>query len=141
MKQIEPIVIHTNDCPLEQWDDPRRGAVKWHTIISADRTASRSLTVGIAELPPSDTASLALHRHPPEEVYHVLSGTGIVTIAETQYPIRPGSTVFIPGNTLHSVHTTGTETLRLLYVFATDSFDRIDYDFAAPDAAAKTTHP
>jgi mannose-6-phosphate isomerase-like protein (cupin superfamily) len=132
MNQPEPIVIHEDDCAFEKWDEPARGSVRWRTLISGDRTASDSLTVGVAELEPNDTTSLSSHRHPPAEVYYVLSGEGVVTISDTEYAIRPGTAVFIPGNASHSARNTGTEPLRFLYVFPVNSFNDVSYDFLSP---------
>lgn len=38
--------------------------------------------------------------------------------------------MFIPGNVWHGARNTGTNVLRLLYVFATDSFADVYYEFA-----------
>ena len=129
-----PYVIHPEDCPAEGWDDPTRGSVRWWTLVSADRHPSDSMVVGIAELPPSsepDTA-LSLHWHVEAEVYHILSGSGVVIINAEEHPVRPGATVFIPGDAEHGVRNTGTVPLRLLYVFAADAFDQIKYTFSDP---------
>ena len=36
---------------------------------------------------------------------------------------------FIPGNTFHVARNTGMSTLRIFYVFPTDTFDEVVYDF------------
>jgi hypothetical protein len=100
-KPVSAIVVHESDSPLEGWDDPVRGTVTWRTLLSGDRTPTKGLTVGVAEI---------------EGVDH---------------PIRAGTTVFVPGNTLHGARNTGPEVLRVLYVFATDSFSDVVYDFPA----------
>jgi len=38
---------------------------------------------------------------------HVLSGEGEYTVGDMKYPLRPGSTVFAPPDTLHGVRNTG----------------------------------
>ena len=110
------------------------GQLRWRTLLSADRTPTDSLTVGIAELEPGNAEAFRPHRHAHPEVYYVLSGHGTVWIAGTEHAVRPGSTVFIPGNVTHGALNTGSELLRLLYVFPADSFDRIEYEFPEPYA-------
>ncbi|MCB8978163.1 MAG: hypothetical protein H6657_12140 [Ardenticatenaceae bacterium] len=41
--------------------------------------------------------------------------------------MQPGSLVFIPGDAPHGLRNTGSEVLRLLYVFAVDSLDEVVY--------------
>ncbi len=128
----EPFSIQEDDSEIEQWSDPTRGNVQWRTLLSADRTPTDSLTLGVAEIKPGELDGLSCHRHPQSEVYYVLSGVGVVTIEDLQYPISPGSAVFIPGNAKHRVRNTGNETLRILYGFAVDSFEEVEYDFTNP---------
>ncbi len=134
MSRIEPFVVHEQDCPVEGWDDGAPGSVRWRTLVSGDRTPTRSLTVGVAELQPGATADFHTHRHAPPEVYYVLAGEGVVEIDGTDHPVRPGSAVFVPGHAVHGARNSGHETLRILYVFPTDSFDQVRYEF--PDRKA-----
>lgn len=134
MAESKPFVIHEEDCELERWDNPSRGGVVWHTLLSSDRTPTDSLTMGVAELAPGQSGELHLHRHKPPEAYYIVSGTGVVSIAGTEYPIRAGSAVFIPGNAQHAVRNTGDTVMRLLYVFAADSFSNIEYHFDTTDS-------
>lgn len=69
------------------------------------------------------------HRHPEPEVYYILAGEGIVLIDGTEYPVREGTAVFIPGNAEHGMKNTGTVTLSLLYIFPTDSFSGVKYEY------------
>ena len=128
-----PFVVNESQCETEQWDDPGRGAVRWRTLISADRKSSDSLTLGVSELFENDGIELKLHRHAQSEAYFVLSGRGLVSIDQVEYALSPGDAVFIPGGTLHGARCIGTEPMRLLYVFAANSFDEIKYEF--PDFA------
>jgi mannose-6-phosphate isomerase-like protein (cupin superfamily) len=130
-KPVSAIVVHESDSPLEGWDDPVRGTVTWRTLLSGDRTPTKGLTVGVAEIAPGQQRPFHAHRHAPEEVCYILSGEGIVEIEGVDHPIRAGTTVFVPGNTLHGARNTGPEVLRVLYVFATDSFSDVVYDFPA----------
>lgn len=59
-----------------------------------------------------------------------------MSIDGEDFPVRAGSTVFIPGNAWHGTRSIGTETLRLLYAFAVDSFSDVAYVF--PDVPTPT---
>jgi mannose-6-phosphate isomerase-like protein (cupin superfamily) len=132
MTRSRPVVLHEQDCELESWNAETRRRVRWRTLLSADRTPTNSLTMGVAELPPGEWTEFPTHRHAQVEAYYVLSGEGIVSISGVQHPVRAGSAVFLPGDAEHGALNTGTELLRLLYVFAADSFDQVEYRFSTP---------
>ncbi len=128
----EPFVVDERRRPIESWDDPARGVVTWRTLLSGDRTPTDGLTMGVAELRATDVDSPRLHRHAQAEAYYILSGHGVLRIDDVDHPLAPGVTAFIPGGRLHGAWATGPETLRILYVFAADSFDEIHYEFPSP---------
>jgi mannose-6-phosphate isomerase-like protein (cupin superfamily) len=125
----KPIVIHAEDCELEEWDDDIRGKVQWRTLISGDRTTTNALTCGVAEIPVGESKVVSLHQHAPAELYYILEGVGLLNIDGSQREVRAGSTAFIPGNTPHGLVNSGTLPLRLLYVFPVDSFSEMEYVF------------
>jgi mannose-6-phosphate isomerase-like protein (cupin superfamily) len=131
--KVRPVVTRETDCALEQWDDVSRGTVRWRTLFSGDRTPTRALTCGIAELPPPRAGEPSgLHSHEPAELYYILEGAGVLTIDGVDHPVSAGSAAFIPGNAVHGLRNTGTTPLRLLYTFAVDSFDQVEYRFPTP---------
>lgn len=105
----------------------QRGLVFWKTLISGDLTYSDSLTMGIAKIPPGE--ALRSHSHRQAEIYLILEGTGLVEIGSEARSVGAGSTVFIPGNAVHSCKNTGASDLRFAYVFPADSFEEIEYVF------------
>ena len=119
----------TSDCETESWRDDVTGHVDWWTLFSADRTDTCGLTVGVAEVPVGAPRPARGHMHEQAEVYFFLSGTGEVVIEGESTPVSAGDAVFIHGNVEHMSVNTGTEPLRLLYFFATDSFADIVYRF------------
>jgi quercetin dioxygenase-like cupin family protein len=125
----QPYVVEERQRPVESWNDPVRGVVTWRTLLSGDRTPTDSLTLGVAELHAGDADSARLHRHAQAEAYYVLAGRGVLTIEDVDHPLAPGVTAFIPGGRLHGARAVGPEPLRILYVFAADSFDQIHYAF------------
>ena len=129
MPESDPFVVHEEECEFEGWDDPQRGRVQWRTLISSDRTPTEAMTLGIVEVGPGRPELSYPHRHAAAEVYYILSGSGVVITDGTEHSVRPGTTLFIPGNSEHAVRNTGAEVLRILYVFAVDSFEEIRYVF------------
>lgn len=56
-----------------------------------------------------------LHRHHrTEEIYHVISGAGLMTLAGRQFQVMPGDTALIPPGTPHCIEAMGTLPLRIL---------------------------
>ncbi len=127
------VVRREAECELEEWDDAIRGAVSWRTLFSGDRTPTSALTMGIAELQPMEERPGRPHRHSQPEVYYILSGEGIVSVDGHASAVSAGSAVFVPGNAAHFAANTGAELMRLLYVFAADSFDEVVYEFPGED--------
>ncbi len=117
-----PFVVEEGAVPLESGED--RGVV-WRTLTSADRTPTAELTSGVCEIEPG--GELALHRHPPLELYYFIAGTGTVTLGDVDHAVQPGTTISIPGNTPHRIRNTGTALLKLFYVFPTASFADVEY--------------
>ena len=129
----EPLVLDEASVALDGWDDPVKGRVRWRTLFSKGGTPTDGITCGVAELGPGDW--LGLHRHAPPEIYYVLAGTGIVTLAGRETKVKAGSAVFIPGMAEHSVRQTGADTLRFFYGFPVDSFAAVEYLFSAAQPA------
>lgn len=122
-------VVHEDAVAVEGWDDAVRGKVVWRTLLSGDRTPTSQLTLGVTELGPGQPSPFLPHRHAQAEAYYVLAGEGVVHLDGVEHPLRAGSCVFIPGDAWHGARNTGSEVLRLLYVFATDSFADVRYVF------------
>jgi len=132
---LAPVVVDPSDLPLESFSDPSFGTVHWRTLFSGDRTATASMTCGLATLDPG--GHLALHRHAPPEVYFGVSGTARIVVDGASHVLRPGTAVYIPGNAVHGIFADDGPA-SFFYVFARDSFAEVEYNFlpeAAPDVA------
>ncbi|MEX5235124.1 cupin domain-containing protein [Kocuria arenosa] len=123
----EPVVLQEDDRPVEGWDD-ERGRLSWRPLFSADATPTEHLVTGVAEL--GEGGFLALHRHEQTETYYVTAGEGVVSLEGAEHPVRPGSTVFIPGSAEHGIRNTGATTLRFFYALAADDFTDVEYVFS-----------
>lgn len=115
------------ELPSEGWGDEARGDATWKTLFSGDVTGTADLTTGVCVIPVG--GELAAHRHAVTESYFFLDGTGSQQLGPDVFDVAPGSSVMIAGGTLHSTRNTGSGPLRFFYVFATDSFSDVHYDF------------
>lgn len=69
----------------------------------------------LAEATVAPGARTQLHRHArTEELYHVTSGDGILTLGDARIKLGAGDTALIPPGTPHRIEATGTEPLRIL---------------------------
>ncbi len=134
----QSFIVDEAAVPPEGWNDPVRGVVTWRTLLSGDRTPTEALTLGVAEVTEQSGAEARLHRHAQAEAYYILSGHGILTIDGADWPLSPGTCAFIPGGAWHAARCVGVEPLRLLYVFAADSFEQVVYEF--PEASIPGAH-
>ncbi|KAK6380221.1 hypothetical protein LTS17_005410 [Exophiala oligosperma] len=123
----------------------RRGNLTWHTLFSASKTPTDSLTAGIATCPPG-TGHLCPHRHEQAEIYYITQGRGVVVIDGVEREVQSGDTIYIPGNAEHGIRNScatttseegsGTdrvddrEELKWFYVFAVDKFEDVVYRFS-----------
>ncbi len=128
MEGGKPTIIRVDDATPDGWDDPVKGRVGWRTLFSGDLTPTEGLTAGLAELEPGGW--LGLHRHDPPEIYFLVEGRGVVTLAGKEHEVAAGAAVFIPGNAEHGIRNGGPTTLRFLYVFPTGSFSDVEYRFS-----------
>ncbi len=123
----EPVIAASAGLRRERFDDPGCGDISWFTYFSADRTPTSGMNAGLAELGPG--GRFAPHRHAQAEIYFVHEGTGIVTVEGVETQVEPGMSIFIPGDAEHSIRNPSAATLKIFYVFATDSLGDIVYRF------------
>jgi len=68
----------------------------------------------IVEIDPG--RAIRLHAHTEHEFYFVFSGTGSMVVGEAEYAVTPGSLVYIPPQSEHSLRAT-TEAVRMCAVW------------------------
>ncbi|MCU0831564.1 MAG: cupin domain-containing protein [Rhizobiaceae bacterium] len=125
----KPFVTAAALSAQEGWNEPDgRGVLTWQTLASNDVTPSEALTAGIVHLAPG--GFLALHRHPPAEIYHVIEGSAVVTLNGTSQVVTVGDTVYIPPMTEHGIRNTTASLMRFFYVFPTNAFAEVEYQFS-----------
>lgn len=126
MNAEKPIVLQVEDCPVSGGSDYGTD-LGWRTILDKALTPSSGMTAGVIDMMPGALGKLHWHAQP--EIYYVLSGQGEVEIQDTKYLLKPNTVIFIPGNAPHALTNSGTDSLRIFYVFAADSMADITYVF------------
>jgi mannose-6-phosphate isomerase-like protein (cupin superfamily) len=124
----QPVVVGGHDVTLEVWDDEIKGVLGFRTLFSAGSTPTATLTAGIADLNTGEW--LGLHRHAPAEIYYIVEGEGILTLAGVERPAAAGTAADIPGDVEHGIRNDSPTPLRFFYAFAVDSFDHVTYRFS-----------
>lgn len=104
--------IHEDDVKLEKL----KGR-DYKLLGSKDTIGCKNLCVGVSFFPPGKHAPGHIHNG-EEEVVYCLEGTGELVIDGKVEKIRPGTVVYIPPKSLHSVNNTGKKTIKLLFIFS-----------------------
>jgi len=94
--------------------EARPGVRDWKVIYPETGVDTRTLIMGLVEIPPGEHSPL--HRHNCDEGYYVLQGRGYIVSDGVRHDFEQGDAVYNPPNSAHSVYNTGSETVRLLVV-------------------------
>jgi HTH-type transcriptional repressor of puuD len=82
---------------------------KWNSRIS-------SVTTGMTRIPPGQ--GIPLHTHNVEETVLVLTGSAIVTIAESEMEASAGDATWVPAAVPHCFVNSGNDMLEIYWVYA-----------------------
>jgi len=106
---IAKLTVHeSEEKPLPAGDD------RYFKLMIDPRCGCKYVTQFIGFI---DKSRAPFHTHTYEEVIYVLGGEGIVHIDHSHFPIRAGSSIYLPPGTSHCLENASAETLRLLGVF------------------------
>jgi quercetin dioxygenase-like cupin family protein len=104
-------VVHFEEIPLQEVTmEGAQGCKMRHLIGEPD--GAPNFTMRQFEVAPG--GHTPHHQHHYEHEVFVLSGRGIVIQNGREFPIGPGSVVFVPGGVPHQFRNTGPEPLRFL---------------------------
>jgi predicted TIM-barrel enzyme/mannose-6-phosphate isomerase-like protein (cupin superfamily) len=90
------------------------GTMKW--FVSPVTIPGAANSQGEVIINPGQGHVRHLHEHADELIY-VISGTGVQTVGDDEFPVTEGDAVYIPMATLHSTMNTGWRTLRLIVTY------------------------
>ena len=82
-----------------------------------DRTTSAITQCSLAEetLPPGRAVTPHHHRE-LEEIYYIVSGSGVMRVGDEQQEVFAGDAIYVPRGHTHTLENTGNEAIRLLVV-------------------------
>jgi len=110
----EKNIVRLADAPIRK---ALGGTLK--VIFTPENVGAKNFRFSIGYFDPKE--GLQVHIHPEsEEVYHVISGRGVVYLGQErrQIPIEPGMSLYIDAGTLHGVTNTGKEKLIIAFFVA-----------------------
>jgi mannose-6-phosphate isomerase-like protein (cupin superfamily) len=115
---VEPDVEHNGTVPVWYLVRPR----EMH-----DLTQGGSLEL-VNEFEVAAGGYVFPHEHPTHEFYFVMSGRGVMTIADEDRDVAAGDLVYIPPDTVHSLRPTGGGAIHCFcFAVATKDAGEIDY--------------
>ena len=80
------------------------GKVDVRILINEDTVGAKSFSLLVNSIKPDDSClqqGTQGHSHEIEHGVYCLSGRGSITIGGQEYPLRPGTAVFVPARELH----------------------------------------
>jgi mannose-6-phosphate isomerase-like protein (cupin superfamily) len=82
-----------------------------------DRTTSGVTQCSLAEemLPPGCVVTAHHHRE-IEEIYYLVSGSGLMTVGDETREVNAGDAVYVPRGHRHTLRNTGSEPIKLILV-------------------------
>jgi quercetin dioxygenase-like cupin family protein len=108
--------------------------------VDPQTLGSRTLTVGMEDMPPGD--SIGVHKHLQEdEVVFVHRGEVEVTLGDSIARAVAGSTVFIPRGTWIGFRVEGPDTATIVFAFNSPGFEKCLRFLSAPAGTAFVSPP
>ena len=90
-------------------------------LLASPRTSqAHHLTTTLVQIEPG--GEQRVHSHPPEQVYFILEGGGLMTVGTETQTVATGDCVFIPADTPHGIRNEGQVVLRY-FSAAAPAFD------------------
>lgn len=82
-----------------------------------DRTTSGVTQCSLAEeMLPVGCEVIPHHHREIEEIYYVVSGSGLMTVGDDTREVSAGDAVYVPRGCRHTLRNTGSETIKLILV-------------------------
>jgi len=109
------ILIHENDAPAMDVPAPYKRILKVLLSPLID-DGPKSIAVGQTILPPGSQSEK--HVHTEGEMFYVVSGCGLIEIENERQELIPGTAVWSPSQTSHSLINNSVEELKVLWVLS-----------------------
>jgi len=105
-------LLHIAETPAERFPSGR----ETRRLAGVAGLPTTRFAMGHSMLDPG--GAIPEHRHPNEEVYVVLSGTGSMAVGGDRQEVAAGACVFIPPESPHELRNTGNGPMAVLWVYA-----------------------
>jgi len=93
-------------------------------LLASPRTSqAHHLTTSLVHVQPGGEQKT--HSHPPEQVYFILEGAGVMSVGAETQAVAVGDCIFIPADTPHGIRNEGQEPLRY-FTAAAPAFETSD---------------
>lgn len=124
-----------NEALLKQPEDCETVYVRPNTPITFNISKTKDniseVSLLTEELVPGSV--IPVHKHLNEdEFFYFISGTGIVTINETTFTFKPGTTAFVPKNSWHTFKNTGNEKAIFFFGYSPAGFEGFFREVGTP---------
>lgn len=85
--------------------------------LLVDRTTSKVTQCSLAEETLLPGQAVTPHHHRElEEIYYILSGSGVMTVGDEKREVAAGDAIYVPRRSRHTLENTGAEPIKLLLV-------------------------
>ncbi|HLZ61995.1 MAG TPA: cupin domain-containing protein [Ktedonosporobacter sp.] len=103
---------------------------RWFKLLVDPHMGCQNVTQFVGFIPPGRAP---FHTHTYEEVIYLIEGEGVVHIGSGDFPVKTGSSVYLPPLLPHCIENTGAAPMRLLGVFcpAGDPSSKVSEDVQA----------
>jgi len=91
-----------------------------YLLVSPRTSQAHHLTTTLVQIEPG--GEQRVHSHPPEQVYFILEGGGLMTVGTETQTVGTGDCVFVPADTPHGIRNEGQVVLRY-FSAAAPAFD------------------
>ena len=82
-------------------------------LLASPRTSGgEHLTTTLVEIEPG--GEQRIHSHPPEQVYFILGGSGLMSVGEQTEEVTAGDCILVPSEASHGLRNNGDAILRYL---------------------------
>lgn len=105
------MITHYNDIPNYITKD----GSTIRELLHPDSHGNVNQSIAEATVPAGIQTQQHLHKL-SEEIYHITSGAGLMTLGDEEFPVKPGDSILIPVNTPHQILNNHTQDLVFLCV-------------------------
>jgi len=89
-----------------------RDKIRSFLLVAESTVGAKHITTTLVEMEPGGIQKP--HHHETEQCYMILEGSGVVEIDGEKAEVGAGDTIFIPSNSIHSLHNESHTTLKYI---------------------------